>query len=130
MELDDFQRRWLAQDQRIEEALVINKQLWLRAELAGPRRSLRWLRVDALFSILFGALSLIWTGSFLSAHFAELRFVVPGAAPHLWLLCAVATTLARFIKAAAGQERAPARSIHPPPSAPRPLTQRSRKSVF
>jgi hypothetical protein len=130
MELDDFQKRWLAQDQRIEQALRINKRLWLLAELAGPRRSLRWLRVGALFNILFGALSLIWTGSFLHAHFAELRFVVPAAALHLWLVGAVATTVAQFIKAGAIEYDAPVVEIQRRLEALRALTLRSTQILF
>src|ERR1039458_1760595 len=101
MELDDFQQRWLAQDRRADEALRLNKRLWLRAELAAPRVSLRWVRVGALLNMLAGALCLLWTGAFIAAHIHEPRFVVPAVALHLWLVAALATTIARSVKASA-----------------------------
>ncbi|HLX06490.1 MAG TPA: hypothetical protein VKY89_01370 [Thermoanaerobaculia bacterium] len=130
MELDDFQARWLAQDRRLEEALRINRRLWLRAELAGPRSSLRWLRTGALFNILAGALCLLWTGSFLRAHFGEPRFVVPGVALHLWLVGAVATTIAQFVKAGTVEYDAPVVEIQRQLEALRALTLRSTAMLF
>jgi hypothetical protein len=130
MELDDFQARWLAQDQRIEEAMRINRRLWLRAELAGPRSSLRWLRVGALIEILVGACCLLWTGSFLRAHFTELRFAVPAAALHLWMVGAVATTIAQFVKAGAIEYDAPVVEIQRQLAALRALTLRSTEMLF
>jgi hypothetical protein len=130
MELDDFQQRWLAQDRRIDEALRLNKRLWLRAELAAPRVSLRWVRVGALLNMLAGALCLLWTGAFIAANIHEPRFVVPAVALHLWLVAALATTIARFVKASAINYEAPVVTIQRQIEALRALTVRSTMWLF
>jgi hypothetical protein len=69
----------------------INKRLMLDAALAAPRSALRWSRFGDLIEALIAVLCLLWTGAFIHAHFAELRFVAPAMALHLWLVSAVAT---------------------------------------
>jgi len=130
MTLDDFQKHWLAQDHKIDEVLRINKQLQLRAGLAAPRSSLKWLRAGALFEILFGVLCLFWTGSFIHAHITELRFALPAAALHLWLVATVATQVARFIRAGAIEYDAPILEIQGQIEALRVLTLRSLRWLF
>jgi hypothetical protein len=61
--------------------------------MAAPRASLRWLRFGSVFNILLGALFMLWTGSFISAHWGEWSLVLVAAALHLWLVGAVATTV-------------------------------------
>jgi hypothetical protein len=128
--LDDLQQRWLAQDRRLEQALRINRRLWLRAELARPRRALRWLRAGALANLALCAAFLLWNGSFLAAHIREPRFAVPAAALHLWLIAAFATTVARFARAGSIEYDAPVVEIQRRLAALRRLTVRSTLFLF
>jgi hypothetical protein len=130
MVLDDMQKRWLAQNARIDEVVRINKQLQLRAELAAPRSSLRWSRFGDLFEILSGVLCLLWTGAFIHAHLNELRFVLPAVALHLWVVGAVATAVVRLVRAGAIRYDAPVLEIQRRIEALRAFTMRSLRWLF
>jgi len=98
MTLDDLQQRWQAQERKIDQLLSINTQLLLRADMAARRTLLRRSRLANVFEMLCGVICLSWTGSFLYTHISELRFVVPAAALHLWVIGAVIAAGVRFIR--------------------------------
>ena len=130
MTLDQFQERWLAQDRRIEEAPSIGKRLQLRAELTAPRAALQWSRFGALFEILCGALCVLWTGTFIYAHFSELRFVSPAVALLLWFMATTAAAIARFVRTGAIDYDAPVLDIQRQLEALRVFTLRSLRLLF
>jgi hypothetical protein len=130
MVLDDFQKRWLANDARIDDVIRINKRLLLHAELAAPRSALGRSRFGDLIEVLIGVLCLFWTGAFIHAHFAELRFVVPAMALHLWLVGAVAIAVVRFVRAGAISYDAPVLEIQRQIEALRVFTMRSLRLLF
>jgi hypothetical protein len=99
MTLDEFQSRWRAQDDKIEHLIRINTALQLRAALAKTRSSMRGSGWGNVFEILCGLAFLSWTGQFIYANLADLRFVIPAAALHLWGIGATGTALAQLWRA-------------------------------
>jgi hypothetical protein len=130
LELDDFKELWLSQNRKIDAILQINRRLQLRAELTGPRAWLRWFRFGALVEILLGFLCLLWTGSFIYAHFGELRFLAAAAALHLWLVGAVGTAIVRYVRAGVIDYGAPVLLIQRQVESLRLFAMRSLRFLF
>jgi hypothetical protein len=107
MQLDDMQRSWRSQDERIGEILRLTRHVQIAAELRGPRAALLWFRVGALLEMALGTICVLWTGSFIGAHFGDLRMMAAAATLHLWLLGTAAVALARFLRAGAIDYSAP-----------------------
>jgi hypothetical protein len=130
MQLDDFQQRWLAQDQRIEKLELATRALQLDAELATPRRQLRWSRIGDALEILLGAAFVLWTGTFMGIHRAEMQFVIPAAVLHLWGIATIGTAVARFYRTGAIDYAAPVVEIQRRLEAVRVFTLRSLRALF
>jgi hypothetical protein len=111
MALDQFQQRWLAQDNKIEHVLRVSEDLRLRIDVGGPRVALRWFRLGALAEVLVGVVCVLWTGSFIRTHFAELQFVLPAAALHVWLVAAIVIAVTRIVRASSIDYDAPVLEI-------------------
>jgi hypothetical protein len=89
---DEFQRRWLAQDRKLDQALRINARLWQRTEMAAPRRSLAWRNAGGVLNIVAAALCMLWTGSFIAANLYDWQLALAAIALHAWLVIVVVTT--------------------------------------
>ncbi len=130
IDLDDMQRRWLAADRRIDEVLRLNRQILRHAALTAPRASLRWLRIGAVLNLLLAFFCLLSTGTFIRTHLGEPRFLLPAVALHLWLIGALATTIAQLVRAAAIEMDAPVLQIQRQLAGLRALAERSLVVLF
>jgi hypothetical protein len=89
MTFEQMQEQWMAQEQRIDKLVRVNREL-LRERTARPlRRSMARLSLFSALEAAFTSAGLLWTGSFLFANWAEPRFLLPGLALHLWLVAAL-----------------------------------------
>lgn len=130
MQLDELQQRWLAQDRRIEELERSARRLQLNTELTAPRDLLRGARAGDVLEILLGVAILGWTGSFMAKSWPELRFVLPAALFHLWVIGTIGTAAARFHLTGSIDYAAPVVEIQRRLESVRVFTLRSLRALF
>jgi hypothetical protein len=101
LELDDLQRSWAAQNQRLDEALRLNRQLLSRTELSKVRSAMQRLRVALGVELAMGAVGVLALGSFAADYHSEPRFMIPAVVLLLVALGLFASTVAQRVKAGA-----------------------------
>jgi len=77
MELDEMQKRWAAQDAKLDEVLRLNRKLLHTGGLSRAHSSLQRLRASLLAELLLNTVSVAALGAFLGNHLGELRFLLP-----------------------------------------------------
>ncbi len=96
MELDEMQKRWLAQDKKLDAVL----RLTLRAtELQRARSALQRFRASLLLEMALNALVLAGLGAFLGLHHAEWRFAVPALVLDVAAVALFASTVRQWVLA-------------------------------
>jgi len=111
MSLDELQRQWAAQGERIDALVRINRQLLQQQSLQPVRASLRWSRAGDLSEAVLALLCLLATGTFIGAHIGDPRFLLPGAVMHLWFIATLVVAIRRFVGKGAIQYDAPVLTI-------------------
>jgi hypothetical protein len=77
MELEQLQERWHQLDQKLERTMTINTALLRQIRLQGTRQRLSRFAVWPVIDLVFAALVLFFSGSFLGNHWPQPTLVIP-----------------------------------------------------
>lgn len=86
MELDEMKSLWQQTDRRLQElepALRLQERLARAGMLDRARSKQRLTHLVLWYEVAFGAIAALLAGSYLAAHFDELRFAIPAVLLHL-----------------------------------------------
>jgi hypothetical protein len=96
MELDEFQKRWAAQDRKLDAVF----RLTLQADHLGRARSaLQRLRAGLAVELAFNALAVFALGVFIGDHLAELCFALPAVVLDVAAVAVLASTVRQWFLA-------------------------------
>ncbi len=96
MELDEFQRRWAAQDVKLEQLLRLSLR---QGELRRVRSALEQLRTSLAIEWALNALAVLALGVFIADHLGALRFLLPAVALDVAAVALVAVTARQWFLA-------------------------------
>ncbi|MGO9064680.1 MAG: hypothetical protein ACLPM8_00100 [Myxococcaceae bacterium] len=104
MELEELQKRWAAQDRKLDELL----RMHVRAkELGRARSALQRLKLGLAFELVLNALAVAVLGAFIGQHLSELRFVVPAVVLDVVAVSVLAATVRLCVLASEVDYEAP-----------------------
>lgn len=99
MELDEMQKRWAAQDKKLDEVLHLNRKLLQVEELRRTRSSLQRLRAGLALEAVLNVVAVALLGVFIGDHLAELRFVVPAVVLDIAAVAILAASVRQWMQA-------------------------------
>lgn len=99
MELDEMQRQWAVQDQKLDEVLRLNRKLLESQRFSRARSTLQRLRAGLGIELLLNAVAVAALGAFIGNHFGELRFVLPAVALDIAAVAILASSVRQFLLA-------------------------------
>jgi hypothetical protein len=99
MELDELQKRWAAQDQRLDEVLHLNRQVLRAGGLGRARSALQPLRLGLALESALNVLVVVALGDFLGNHFAEPRYFLPAVALDVAAVALLISTVRQWVMA-------------------------------
>lgn len=89
MELDELKQRWEATDRRLDAILKINTRLLQSPLLDRAQTALRRLTWLISIELAFDLVLAMCLGAFNAAHWHRPRFLVPGAALHIFMIAII-----------------------------------------
>ncbi len=96
MELDELQKRWAAQDRKLDQLLRMN----VRAHQLGRARSaLQRLRAGLALELVLNVLAVAALGAFIGQHLLQLRFALPALALDVVAVSVLAATVRQYVLA-------------------------------
>jgi len=107
MELDEMQKRWVAQDRKLDEVLRLNRKLLHRESFGRARSALQRLRAALGFELVLNAVAVAALGAFLGQTWAELRFFVPALVLDVAAVAMLAASVGQWTRARAVDFTAP-----------------------
>jgi hypothetical protein len=107
MELDEMQKRWAAQDKKLDEVLRLNRKLLDTERFGRARSALQRLRAGLGLELLLNAVAVFALGAFIGEHVAEPRFLLPAVVLDVAAVAILAASVRQWTLARAVDFTAP-----------------------
>lgn len=97
MELDDLKAAWMRNDERLDDLLVVNRQLLRGSRMKRVHSSLTQLGRGIVATLIMDVTALILVGSFLGDHSGNAKLFLPALALHLAAIASLAATIRQLL---------------------------------
>ena len=99
LDLDEVRQKWAEQDRKLNMNLRLNRQLLLATNLKHVQSPLRRMVFLLGLEAAIGLVVAIILGGFIYDNRDAVRFVVPAAALHVWVIASIAASIRMMVMA-------------------------------